>query len=61
MQKSQLVRAGFFFFHSAQTSGTPWEEIRAEVLREEIRTEEIQEIIADFYGIPKEKLDWIWA
>lgn len=22
--------------------------------------EEIQEIIADFFGIPKEKLDWIW-
>lgn len=23
--------------------------------------EEIQEIIADFFGIPKEKLEWIWG
>lgn len=22
--------------------------------------EEIQEIIADFFGVPKEKLEWIW-
>lgn len=22
--------------------------------------EEIQEIIADFFGIPKEELNWIW-
>lgn len=23
--------------------------------------EEIQEIIADFFGVPKKKLDWIWG
>lgn len=25
-----------------------------------VKGREIQEIIADFFGIPKEKLDWIW-
>lgn len=23
--------------------------------------EEIQEIIADFFGVPKEELNWIWG